>query len=518
VGLATATLTMKDEILSYLQIWWGIIFKGFISSPWYICKFLFSGCQTKYLCLPWKKHCSMNGQNIKYKAYVPFGILELAAFLATFYAYSIHHWDLSMSVPVVYADVEQLTKPWDATKPGCGADDGPHHWACEHKPVRSHLTLPPYIGNWAEGIGKMALGDEQFQTSAYLGLDSYGLISMRDNCLKQYTNNSTAMHRGEPIFDKKAFKAAHESGYLKSWVEDIDHTDRIAAEFAASSDVDKAAEDSCNFLTISNGCYCVGFLPSSAATLGECPSDNSAMTKLMTTAKVDDKDTAEFSNNPNHFSGCRAMPGGAGQYIDLKNIAPQYHNRKKAFAFLAMLVAACRLGAYWFDLAGKYKEDLTVCQGDLKKPGSQWINGWWAGIACFASIRNCNQMKAFVDMNALHEQQKESDPAAFASEMTKINSFTTYFPADFVVFGYTHNKTWGKLYGFDYLNKPLLDKAILWLQIAAFLNIACSFFSDQAYCNDCTNYAYTMENIQRVRRREKRMEALKKRKGIKIHT
>lgn len=495
----------QQEFLEYSVVLWDIIFKGFLFTPWYAVKFFFSGCQTKYLCVPWKKHCSVNGKNRKVKFCIPFGILEaLAVYLLANAKYvaedsSAHYW------PIVYANIEQLLTPGNKSSPGCNDPDN-FNWMCMDQPVRSHLLFPPFLGSWRDARVRRDWGDHTIQSSLFTALDGHGLWEMRENCKKNRAKAGINTWYGWDIdnkaFDGEVFKSIYAKGMMKSWVDDFDGPGGPGT----LRTVDDAIEDQCNFLSISLKCICAGHLALSWKDSYMC--DFSM--KPTSWGFIDDN-----NNRIDNYQGmqCRQMHH-LSDYWDLKDMEIAWRPRRYIWLMFALVVTGSRLGAYWADMLGRFV-NVDICQGELRKPGAQWINGWWAAVLTYMAMQEYVKLRDFVGMRTLHDDQKSADPQSYYSKLRYANYWVKYFKDDSNIFGYRKDMKHGHLYGYDHLNLVLANTAIKNLWLAIWANIACSFISEQAYCNDCTSYAYTMENIERVRRRDKRVAQLQTRKSLK---
>merc|ERR1712138_103908 len=98
----------------------------------------------------------------------------------------------------------------------------------------------------------------------------------------------------------------------------------------------------------------------------------------------------------------------------------------------------------------------ALFKDELRKQGSQWVNGWRAGIAAIAATSGINNMK-----NWLANADGQN-----------------YFEDDFTVFGYNPSKTWATVH--PYNTSEIVgswDTISLLVGAAAVLNILCSFFS-----------------------------------------
>jgi len=203
---------------------------------------------------------------------------------------------------------------------------------------------------------------------------------------------------------------------------------------------------------------------------------------------------------------CEEIDGGLGGGLDTAGLETNYWNQKKMFAFLAMVISGSRLCAMIAHVYGQYRP-TNVCQNELRKPGAQWINGWWAGVACLVARYYCGLFHQYVNLRERSDDQKENAPDSFANSIQKIDYKVEYFTKQWLVNGYDPHTRWARLYPFDHLNKPRAEYAMDLLMYAAILNILCSFLSEQAYCTDCTGYAYTQDNLIRVRNRDERLGA-----------
>jgi len=503
----------------------------------------------------------MNGKNLKFKAYLPFASIEIIAFILTVYSYCYIDTNLPMSLPLYYAshrdfftpNSNKINTPFTVgntmqdpsnstsnnTVPIPAGEDcrldlnGNAGVGCKHIPSRHSKYTDSFFGGSRDKKAHSLLGAANVQSGLFQQLDYHKLAGIYAQCKK--LDHTTKTVNGQKLFDEDQFKTALKGGALKSWTDDfmsreLDVYDAISQTWkkttfsnerkpegsaANSRKIEDAVKDPCDFITISNNCVCSGVFPMDSKILSLCPSSMGSNSVYLKKGDVPaggwyrkerdyiipNGDAWVAENNPEWANVCEEIDGGLGGGLDTSGLELNYWNQKKMFAFLAMIISGSRMCAMLAHVIGKYKK-TSICQNELRKPGAQWINGWWAGVACLVARYYCGLFYDYVTIRERHDTQKVQDPESFANPVRKIDYKEEYFTKQWLVNGYDKHTRWARLYPFDHLNKARTDQAMVLLMYAAIANILCSFISEQSYCTDCTGYAYTQDNLDRVRKRD----------------
>jgi len=449
---------LRPEKYTYFDVLGKIIdflLKGVLFSPWYLFKFFFGGFDFETLCIPWKAHCSMNGRNKGTACQLPYAI-EIIAFIVTFLTYKTY--GTHEHLPLAYMSKAQLEK--------VGA-------------LHSLSEYPGYAGGYRHSIA-VDLGGKNSMTQMMYTL--FDADSFNENLPKALRCNKDDLYKSdtgeELLFWKpEEWSSFNESGKLSQW--------------------DKKDEggwgnnrgDACDIITLSRNCACRGVLDATGDLHKTCPSsdmkqeiiDNNGNTQVQSVAKcINVKSLATYQDIPPELQST------AGSTLKIALI-------------LALVISASRMGAF------------ILCRAELRKPGAQWINGWWAAVAMLYCYSNFNKLYKFSRMGI--DGSGEDDD--------KVYNMKYYIKSEFMFFGYQKEKDWGHVYAYDIGNEWLLKAKNLAL-IAAVCNMLCSFISSEAYCNDCTGAAYGQANIKRIKRREfrkqerARMQA-RGRKSLKVN-
>lgn len=208
----------------------------------------------------------------------------------------------------------------------------------------------------------------------------------------------------------------------------------------------------CDFLTISQSCMCVGVMDDTVHKECHGKSNSGHMIDA----------SGNYAANTDRSPRCKAH-AGLHRYTDMSNLVNKWASNTCLFLWIATLMSFSRLVA------------IIAFPAELRKPGSMWVNGWPAALMCLASTSGMKNYGAWL-------------------ASTGVN----YFEDDMLIFGYNNAKKWGTLY--PYTNDTIsgqVDTMALCAMVSVLLNICCSFFSSESYCNDLTGYAYCKENVQK---------------------
>lgn len=307
--------------------------------------------------------------------------------------------------------------------------------------VRPVAAFPSILGSHADETAQRMYGYTTSESRLFALLDEESIIELQSAC------NVSAAAGGKYINAKGVEATYMGSGFPAS-----------PYFGAAVANGDMSRE--CDFLTISQNCMCVGVLGKEAHK--ECHGKaNSGMGMLAA--------NGSYIDNTDRAPVCKAH-AGLHRYADMSNLGNKWSSNTCLFLMVASLMSFSRLVA------------IIAFPGELRKPGAMWVNGWPAGLMCLAATSGMRNFGAWLKSSGVN-----------------------YFDDDMLIFGYNKNKVWGKMYPYvdDKMGKSLSNLYIITM-VAVFLNICCSFFSSEAYCNDLTGHAYSKENVQaRVRNSRK---------------
>lgn len=142
----------------------------------------------------------------------------------------------------------------------------------------------------------------------------------------------------------------------------------------------------------------------------------------------------------------------------------------KIVSIIALLANFCRTLSIWLH------------KDQLKKPGTQWMSGFWAAGLCLLAANFSTKM-----MGNLAKSHSKG-----------------YHVVGMEVLGAEEG---GAFTTFGSTTHPLilhLTKIRLMAFLGAFCSFMLLFISERAYCTDCTHYAYTEDNIKAIRARKDR--------------
>lgn len=219
----------------------------------------------------------------------------------------------------------------------------------------------------------------------------------------------------------------------------------------------------CNLITFSGNCVCAGT---------NTPADHKSCLGFSDQKYILEgdnlvKDESVYGTCINH--------GGLDAYIDTRD----FHGKvatNELYTFCQLYLGSALIMSVMRAVA------RLLFPGELKKPGAMWVNGIPAGILML--MVSCRAMKLF---------------NAWSGEDS-----LKYFSESDYMFGAAELKGSASIVPFVEHSRASWDSFKFWACLGAWLNIACSFFSDYSYCNDVTTLAYTKDNLKMVKERARK--------------
>lgn len=301
--------------------------------------------------------------------------------------------------------------------------------------VRMQMQFPAILGNHADEAAQRRYGYTSSESRMFALLDQDSLVEMMMMC------NQTV---------GASYKA--KDGSAASYMGDGFPSGHFANVGAWTYPNVGAVPKECDFLTISQNCMCVGVMDDKVH--AECHGKATSGSDMLDAS-------GNYVVNSDRLPRCKAH-AGLHRYIDMANLGDKWGSNTCMFLWVAVLMSFSRLVA------------AIAFPAELRKPGSMWVNGWPAALMCLASTSGMKNYSAWL-----------------------ASAGVNYFGDDMLIFGYNNAKQWGTMYPYanDTINGKV-DTLMMCAMAGVVLNICCSFFSSESYCNDLTGYAYSKENIQ----------------------
>lgn len=422
-----------------------IIHGWFLSFIWHWPKFFLNMCNFRYLCRPWKTHCARNGRHnfcgIPWLPEVVLALLGVYTLYQTSVIYFSPKWWIDVSelqqLDLPEGDRKLLSKISEATK------------------YRGYYQITP----------------EDVQNVNWIYSDW-------EHFVWEYYPNAWKRYPSGAIFIAAFHKENVGNDTMIPWKHTKPHIPAADASWLATNQTlfDAHNYDGVvrwnghgrHYVTTNGLCNCFGHTFNNAATnvikgmfgmspLQTCQVENHCM-RLWEHAFY-------WSDMPKKFRVCHTYTRGMWLYTAILFSGP----------------------AIWRFLA------YARCHKEIRKPGAQWMNGWWMflGISYALTV-----FQSYAEYHwGSFEWGNEATVAVdgpYGSAKAYPYTYRNYYMSNSAreKLWYEHNPG-----GHNHVR---FYNTVLALEISRWLAFALNFISTEAYCPDWSTYAYRKDNVFRA--------------------